>query len=209
LNAGYAYTKMMEATSFLTAGEPMPYETLSASHRPHRLTFNAVWELPVGRGRAVGKNFGKLMEGALGRWQLSGVVVRQAGAPLAWGNIIFTGDPDQIALPKGDRDVDRWFNTGAGFNTVANQQLASNVRFFPMRLAGAQADGQARWDVSAAKGFRIYDRLLFRLRVQCFNLMNHANFAGPQLSPTNAQFGQITATQSIGRSFQMAGTFSF
>jgi hypothetical protein len=78
-----------------------------------------------------------------------------------------------------------------------------------MRMASAQADGQARWDVSLAKGFRIHERVLFRLRAQCFNLMNHPNFGGPQTSPTNAQFGQITGTQSIGRSFQMAGTLSF
>ncbi|MBI4903813.1 MAG: TonB-dependent receptor [Acidobacteria bacterium] len=209
LNAGYAFTKMMEATSFLTAGEPMPYETLSASHRPHRLTFNAIWELPFGRGRAWGKKLNWFMQGAVGNWQLSAVIIRQAGGPLTWGNIIFTGDPDQIALPKAERDVDRWFNIDAGFNRTANQALASNIRYFPFRLAGVQADGQARWDLSLAKGFRIQERVLFRLRAQCFNMMNHPNFGGPQLNPTNAAFGQITGTQSIGRSFQLAGTLSF
>jgi hypothetical protein len=209
LNAGYAYTKMMEATTFLNGSDPMPYETLSASHRPHRLTFNAIWEIPVGRGRAFGKNLNKPLEGLLGHWQLSGVVIRQAGPPLAWGNIIFTGDPDQIALQKGDRDVDRWFNVDAGFNKVSNQALSQNIRYFPIRLASVQADGQARWDISLAKGFKVAERGLFRLRVQCFNIMNHPNFGTPNVSPTAGTFGQITSTQSIGRSFQFAGTFSF
>jgi len=209
LNAGYAFTKMMEATSFLSAPDLVPYESLSGSHRPHRLTFNAIWELPVGRGRAWGKKLSGPLQAMLGNWQLSAVVVRQAGPPLAWGNIIFSGDPGQIALPKSQRDVDRWFNVDAGFNRISNQALASNIRFFPLRLASVQADGQARWDISTAKGFRVHERVMFRLRVQCFNLMNHPNFGGPQMTPTNAQFGQITGTQSISRSFQLAGSFSF
>jgi hypothetical protein len=39
--------------------------------------------------------------------------------------------------------------------------------------------------------------------------MNHPNFGGPQMGAANLQFGQITGTQSIGRSFQMAANLSF
>ena len=42
-----------------------------------------------------------------------------------------------------------------------------------MRLSSVRADGQAKWDVSMAKTFRITERLEFRLRTQCFNLLNH------------------------------------
>jgi hypothetical protein len=209
LNAGYAFTKMMEATSYLNESDSSLYETLSGSHRPHRLTFSSIWELPVGRGRAFGRKLSKPLQATLGNWQLSGVVIRQAGPPLAWGNIIFTGDPNQIALPKGNRDVDRWFNVDAGFNRVSNQALASNIRSFPMRLASVQADGQSRWDLSLVKGFRIREKVMFRLRTQCFNIMNHPNFATPNVTPTSTAFGQITSTQSMGRAFQLAGTISF
>ncbi len=209
LNAGYAFTKLMEATSFLNESDPMPYEGLSSSHRPHRLTFSGIWELPVGRGRRFGKSLSKPLQGALGNWQLSAVVVRQAGPPLTWGNIIFNGDPDKIRLPKSERNVDRWFNVDAGFNRVSGQALSYNIRYFPMRLASVQADGQARWDVSISKGFRIRERSMFRLRVQCFNLMNHPNFGTPNVTPTSTAFGQITGTQSIARSFQFAGTLTF
>jgi len=78
-----------------------------------------------------------------------------------------------------------------------------------MRLASVQADGQARWDVSLAKGFRLTERAMFRLRVQCFNLMNHPNFGAPSVSVTSTAFGQVTTTQSVARSFQLAGTITF
>ena len=44
-HVGYAFTKMMEATAYLNDSDALPYETLSGSHRPHRLTFDAIWEL--------------------------------------------------------------------------------------------------------------------------------------------------------------------
>jgi len=39
--------------------------------------------------------------------------------------------------------------------------------------------------------------------------MNHPNFGTPNVTPTSGAFGQITGTQSIGRSFQVAATVSF
>jgi hypothetical protein len=199
----------MEATSFLNESDAMPYRGLSASHRPHRVTFSAVWELPVGRKRAFFNHMSRPLEAALGNWQLSGIVIRQAGAPLAWGNIIFAGDPDQIRLPKDERNVDHWFNTEAGFNKISGQALASNIRTFPVRLASVQADGQAKWDVGLAKGFRLSERALFRLRAQCFNLMNHPNFGAPNVTTTNAAFGQVTATAGLSRNIQAAATLTF
>jgi hypothetical protein len=209
LNAGYVFSKMMEATAFLNETDDKPYDTLSASHRPHRMTFSGVWELPVGKGRAFLQSMSRPMEALLGNWQLSAVMIRQAGAPLAWGNIIFTGDPNSIVIPTSDRDVDRWFNINAGFNTVSNQALSQNIRYFPMRLASLQADGQYKWDVSLAKGFRINERALFRLRAQCFNVSNHTNFSGPNVSPTSTAFGTITATAGQPRIYQLAATVTF
>ncbi|MEK7750905.1 MAG: hypothetical protein AAB654_03240, partial [Acidobacteriota bacterium] len=183
-NLGYAFTKTMEATQFLNETDPMPYETISAGHRPHRLTVNGILEIPVGRGKRLFPNLPRRLNRVFGNWQLSAVVIRQAGAPLTWGNIPFAGDVKDIALPKSERDVDRWFNTDAGFFRTTNLgSLASNIRSFPLRFAGITADGQSKWDVSVTKAFRITERYQVRFRAQCFNLMNHANFGTPNLTP--------------------------
>jgi hypothetical protein len=208
-NVGYAYSKSMEAVAYLNAADPRPYRTLSASDRPHRLTGSVVWQLPIGRKRAYFSQMPRVLEGILGNWQFSGVVIRQAGPPLAWGNIIFNGNPDDIVLPKDQRTVDHWFNVNAGFNKNSSQQLSSNIRYFPMRLSSARADGQAKWDVSMAKNFRISEKVEFRLRTQCFNILNHPNFAGPNLSTTSSAFGTITSTVGMPRTFQAAATLQF
>ena len=208
-NVGYAYSKLMDATSFLNETDPLPYETLSGSHRPHRITVSGIYEIPVGRRRSFLNNLPTPLELLLGQWQLSAMVIRQAGAPLAWGNIPFAGNIKDIALPKSERDVDRWFNTEAGFFTSTAFNLASNIRTFPTRFAGVQADGQSKWDVSVTKSFRIQERYTARFRAQCFNIMNHANFGTPNLTPTNTAFGRITGTQGIPRTMQFSLNVSF
>ena len=106
------------------------------------MTGSVVWQLPIGRRQAYFAHMPKVVEGALGNWQMSGVVIRQAGGPLSWGNIIYNGDPDQMALAKDDRSVDHWFNVKSGFNTNSGTQLSSNLRTFPMRFNSVRADGQ-------------------------------------------------------------------
>ena len=152
---GYAFSKLMDATSFLNETDPLPYEVISGSHRPHRLTASGVWEVPVGRGRRYLRRMPAAGQLVLGGWQFSAIVMRQAGPPLAFGNIPFAGDIKDIPLPKSQRNVDRWFNTEAGFFTSTAFNLASNIRAFPPYFASVQADGQAKWDLSLTKSFRL------------------------------------------------------
>jgi hypothetical protein len=111
------------------------------------------------------------------------------------------------------RDVRRHVTAGsiteAGFNHISKQALSQNIRTFPTRLASVQADGQAKWDVTLTKSFRISERSQVRFRAQCFNIMNHPNFGAPQMNPTNTAFGRITTTQGPPRAFQFALTLTF
>jgi hypothetical protein len=118
--------------------------------------------------------------------------------------VIFTGDLKNLKLDGDQRDVDRWFNIDAGFNRNAAQQLASNVRSFPLRFSGLRADDQQRWDFSLSKKFNITERVNASFRAEAFNLFNHVNFSGPNTNPTDTNFGRITGTQSAARSWQFA-----
>jgi hypothetical protein len=200
----YTFSKTMEAMEFLNAADPMPYRSLSAMDRPHRLTMNSIWEIPVGRGRAFGARLPAPANFVLGGWQFSGVVVRQAGAPLGFGNAIFNGNLSEIALPKSERSVDHWFNVDAGFNRNSSQQLSSNVRTFPLRFSGVRSDGQASWDFALVKNFAIRDRVSFQFRGEMYNAWNHPNLDAPNTSPTSSSFGRITSMKSDGRNGQLA-----
>jgi hypothetical protein len=206
----YTWSKTMEATEFLNAVDPLPYESIGSLDRPHRLVASGIWEIPVGRGRAFGSMLPAPVELFLGGWQLNGIVQKQSGQPLGFGDVwtLFTGNPEDIALPRSQRSVDRWFNTDAGFNRNNSQQLASNLRVSPLRFSGIRGDGQSRWDFSAIKMFRLTEQVKAQFRAEVLNAWNHPNLTGPNTTPTNTAFGTITG-QDVPRSWTFSLKVSF
>jgi len=149
----------------------------------------------------------KDLEFFAGGWQLSGAWQRQSGQPIGWGNIILNGDSTKLALPSDQRNTDRWFNTGV-FNTRSTEQLASNLRTFPLRFSNVRLDSQRRWDVSLRKTFRIDERFKMNFRCDSFNILNEPVLRGPNTSPTSSDFGRVTG-QEPPRSFQLSLNLSF
>ena len=210
MQLAYTWSKLMEAAEFLNPTDPMPYEIISGLDRPHRLAASGIWELPVGKGRRFGPALPRALDAMVGGWQLGAVVTRQSGAPLGFGNIIFAGDIKNIPLPSSQRDVDRWFNTEAGFNRVTAQQLASNLRAFPLRFSGIRGDDQRSWDFSIVKNFRLPgERFNLRFRADVYNAWNQTNLSAPNAAPTNSAFGRITSTDGDARNWQLGLKLSF
>jgi hypothetical protein len=209
LQAGYTYSKFMQATEFLNATDPVPTRVISDMDRPHVFTFSSLWELPFGRGRRYGARMPSPVNFILGGWQFDSAIVRQAGAPLAFGNIIFNGDIKNIPLSKDQRSADRWFNTDAGFEKNSKLALANNIRGFPLRLSGIRADGQATWNFSLIKNFKIRERVTAQFRAEAYNAWNHSSFDVPDRTPTSSAFGTITSTLSEPRGFQFGLKLAF
>jgi len=210
VNLAYTLAKTMAANSFLNASDPRPYEQISDQDRLNRLTIGGIWELPFGRGKRFGAHMPAVLNFVAGGWQLNGMVQRQSGPPLAWGDVwtLFTGNPDNVRLSKSERSVDRWFNVDAGFNRNSAQQLASNIRVSPTRFSNLRADGQARWDFSIFKNFKVTEKVNTQFRAECINAWNHPNLVAPNMSPTSSTFGQIT-DQDATRSWVLSLKVSF
>jgi len=204
----YTWAKLMEAVEFLNPTDPRPSEVIANIDRPHRLTLSGIWEIPVGRGRRFA-SLPAVLDFFAGGWQLGTVVVRQAGPPLGFGNAIFNGSLSDVPLPKGERRVERWFNTAAGFNRDSREQLEWNIRTLPLRFSGIRADGRATWDFSAIKNFAIRDRAALQFRAEVYNAWNHANFREPNTSPTSSAFGTITRLGTDPRNWQFSLKLKF
>lgn len=78
----------------------------------------------------------------------------------------------------------------------------------PLWFSGIHADGQARWDFSAIKNFRMREKLGMQFRAECLNAWNHPNLFTPNTSPTSSTFGMITS-QDVPRIFQMSLKLAF
>jgi hypothetical protein len=209
LGASYTFSKNMEATSFLNAGDAAVNRSISSLDRPHRVNLHGILELPFGKGRPFASHLPKALDALAGGWQLNNIFTYQSGAPLSFGNVIFLGDLHDIPLSSGERSVNRWFNTGAGFVTASAQQLASNIRTFPKYLAGVRGDGQTDWNLSLFKHFKIKERATLEFRFEAYDLLNHPNFSDPNTTVTSSAFGMVTSQAGLSREFQGALKLTF
>jgi hypothetical protein len=209
VGASYTYSKNMEATSFLNAGDASVNRSISSLDRPHRFNVQSIVELPFGRGRHFGANMPKALDAIAGGWQINTIFTYQSGAPQSFGNIIFLGDLHNIPLPSDQRSVNRWFNTGAGFVTASAQQPGSNIRTFPKYLAGVRGDGQTMWNGSLVKHFKFRERMGLECRFEGYDIMNHPNFSDPNTTVTSSAFGTVTSQAGLSREFQGALKFTF
>jgi hypothetical protein len=201
LNAGYTWSKGMEALGRLNGYlSPLEY-VISTQDRPHRFVISGIWELPFGRGRRWLGDPG-LTEKIVGGWQLQGIYTAQSGPPLNFGNVLYMGDIHDITLPPGQRTPERWFNT-SGFERAPASQLQFNYREFPSRLNNVRGDGVNTWDLSVLKNMRIQERVNLQFRGEFLNAFNHVNFAPPNTSPTSTAFGQVTSQLGYPRRIQL------
>jgi len=90
----------------------------------------------------------------------------------------------------------------------SSQQLANNIRVSPFRFANLRADGQARWDFTAMKDFRVTERFKFQFKAECDNAFNHPNLFAPNTTPASSLFGTVTS-QDVPRVFQLNLNLSF
>jgi Carboxypeptidase regulatory-like domain/TonB dependent receptor len=196
LGINYTFSRFEEAIEFLNPADPEPWRGISTEDAPHRLAISSLVELPFGHGRRFGANAPQALNVLIGGWQIGAIYAYQTGVPLTWGNVLFTGNLDDIGLSRGERTLERWFNTDAGFNRVANQQLASNVRTFPLRLDNVRTHEINNIDLSLIKNTMI-GRTNLQFRAEALNAFNHVLFLplpANSLNPTQSTFGQIAGS---------------
>lgn len=193
----FTWSKQMETIRYSDLTDPGPAHTIGEYDRPKRLTFNLVWDLPIGAGKKIPvKN--AIADRIVGGWQVSTLHIFQSGAPINLAtNMLPTGTSPH--LDRSEQTVDRWYNTAA-FATFPSY----TVRTLPYLLTSLRNDGQVNWDISVLKNFRIIrERLRSQFRFEMFNALNRAQFANPTINPTSASNGKITAQSNAPRLIQL------
>jgi hypothetical protein len=169
---------------------------------------NFSYDLPIGRGQRFGSNArslaGKLIEG----WTWHGIVTSQTGfpfTPLVGSNQSNDGNsrnPDRVSInpnfngPRIVGTATQWFNPAAFLLPAAGTygNAGRDILIGP---------GLTTVDMSLFKTTAISEALKAQFRVECFNLLNHANFgmpvvstfSGGQVSPTAGAISYTTTSQ--------------
>ena len=176
--------------------------------RRHAINANFVYDLPLGRNRI------------LGGWRLSGIWRRTTGRYLTptftSSGGLSNSRPDVVYgvspnLPADHRSPDRWFNAGA-FATVPAVDPATGLPRFGN--AGRNTiiwPGLNTVDANLAKVFPLAkERKTITLRLEAFNLLNHANYGTPGLNISNTStVATITNVLRPMRQVQFAVRFDF
>lgn len=202
----YTHSRLMQATEYLNPADPRPTETVSDQDYPNRLAFSGIAELPFGNGRKFLNKSNGVVSRIVGGWQLQGVYAYQTGAPLSWGNYIYNGNFHDIAISSDEQSLTKWFNT-AGFEKVSANQLANNIRTFPLRFSYLRVQPTNNVDFSLIKNTQIKERMRFQFRAEFTNAFNHpwlsaasgaSGTSGVITAPTNADFGKIANLSNQG-----------
>jgi hypothetical protein len=195
----YQWSKLIERRTRLEAFLPLE-KRISPDDRPQRFVFSASYDLPFGKGKPYGAGGNAVVQHLISGWIVNAIYTYQPGPPSGdWGNVIYFGGD----LNWKPRAVDATFDR-TRFNTNSTQQLASNIRTFPTRFTTLRNDGANNIDASILKNFSLTEAVKLQFRCEFFNFFNHVTFSGPNLAPTNSNFGRITGQANLPRSTQMA-----
>jgi hypothetical protein len=182
----YQFSKQLWARRLLNATDTRLVRELGSEDRPHQFTFSATYELPFGRGRALGGNANRVVSRFIGGWQINTIFFKQIGSPLQWGPLVFTGSSWSDIMNVAGKGTHSpangavtWFNTGV-FDLVAsrqpnapNNQTQTQYRYFPYEVPGARAPGAQNFDLSFGKRTNITERFGLQFRAEFFNVANH------------------------------------
>jgi Carboxypeptidase regulatory-like domain len=188
-------------------------KSVSGVDTPQRLAFAVSYELPVGRGKALGNQMGRALDLMVGGWKLNSFVTFQSGNPvgihmnegrLADGNQRpnVQGDPRGASIRTVVDGNGNFFNESA-FSDPGDQIPGSAPRYF----SNLRADGIKNLDFSIFKIFNIREGMYLQLRAEFFNFTNTPRFGMPDTSFGSGDFGLITYQANQSRHGQIGIRF--
>ncbi|MGB7438536.1 MAG: carboxypeptidase regulatory-like domain-containing protein [Candidatus Acidiferrum sp.] len=214
-----------------TVGNPQQLDRLknewsiSANDAPQRLVLATIVDLPLGRGRWIGSDMNRYVDGVVGGWSISFILTEQSGQPL----------PIAMAVPRladGNQRPDVICNqvaSGLSYHTAAANYLNGNANSSlfnaacfadpgdqvpgnaPRYFSNLRGDGIHNIDLSFTKAFTIKESKTLQLRGEFFNFTNSERFAFPDLGVGSATFGDVTSSAPgfTPRIFQFGMRFQF
>ena len=189
----------------------------------HQINANWIVDLPVGKGRALAHDSGKVVDALVGGWQLTGLARWTSGFPFSidggqrWPtNWFLTAIAEMTARPQTGV-----FKRNGSVSVFADPTTAQTD--FTLPLPGGvgsrnvlRGDGFASWDMSLGKRWALpWEGHSLQFRWEVFNVANLTRFnaqgVGASLltsqSPSN--FGAYTSLLTQPRVMQFALRYEF
>jgi len=199
----YAFAKAFEQNHRLNnwnAQEPLIHE-LDNTDKPQNLSFEGVWDLPMGTGYRL---FGGHRASAIaGGWRFKWIFTYLSGYPVGWPNLINSCGTWHAAV----QDENHWFNND---KTCYKNFPAFTPRTLADRFGDIRSPSLRQLNVSAKKTISFSERYKFEFNAEAFNVTNTPIRPGPDTSFSSPRFGRLPESQqNFPRVIQLAAKILF
>jgi len=189
-------------------------KSVSANDTPQRLVFAVVYELPVGRGKPLGRGMNRYLDAVIGGWQINDFTTFQSGQPITIyeaNNTITDGHqrPNVTGNPCSGADVlgvvsqtANYFDSSV-FSDPAPEYPGNAPRYF----SNCRAPGIKNTDFGFSKRFTIRENMFLEAKAEFFNFFNTPRFAAPTEAFGDATFGEIFSQANSSRHGQVGVRF--
>jgi len=201
------------ATPYQNAYFPMENYGPSNFDVRHMFKGNAAYNLPFGRGRQYLNN-SKVLDEALGGWNLFGDITVQTGSPftpsmlvnnsysLSSNNLWYPNVVGNPTAVSGGQTINSWFNVnafaGPAPGTFGN--MGRNTVYGPPLSAV---------NMALIKTFTFTERLKLEFSANATNVLNHPSFALPDTKIGTGHIGKITGTLVGARQMELVAKLRF
>jgi hypothetical protein len=172
---------------------------------------SALYELPIGRGKALFGTANKLIDAFVGGWQVGGIFNRNAGFPfsISCQSGVYTNggggcraDVTGLKPALSNPTPNDWFNLAAFTNRTSFVTGLGPYRYGTSGRNVVFGPGVTDLDFSVQKVFHPTDRANLEFRSEFFNLANHPILYLPGSTVGTPTYGIITATNVPSRQIQ-------
>ena len=167
----------------------------------HVISAYAVYDLPVGRGKMLGKDVNRAVNEVIGGWAVSPIVSFRTGWPLPVGGNDNSGTNSRGAradcngVPSISNTpisgIGVWWFKNTGQFTQPAQGTFGNCS---PQLDGLRSPRYTDVDMSVHKDFPIREQFRLQFRTDFVNAFNHVQYNAPNMG-IGSTMGQITGAQ--------------
>lgn len=200
----------------------------------HQFLANAIYQLPIGKGRKFFTKTNKIVSNLISGWQISGIGKFNSGDPLSLLSARGTINRDglsgsntvdvvggltraQLAGLIGIQNTPNGIvyinpNFAPGSSSDASQVIFTNPKAGTVGELGLSSIYGPRFfnfDFSTLKRTRITETVNVEFRAEIFNAFNNVNFDNPVTDINSANFGRITGIVGKPRLMQFALRLNF
>jgi hypothetical protein len=202
--ASYTFSKSLESVEGANVYAKLTDKVVASRDTPQILVLSYVYDLPFGRGKAMGNGMHPVLNTILGNWSISAVHRYQSGNPIGVGcgqNLFGAGSARCSYVPGqplrnpdwNPRDPNSKYINPAAFIQPANMVYGTVAA----RIAQLRTPNQLNEDVAMSKTFYLgKENTSLEFRASAFNIANRHLLGGLSTGLTGATFGTFSNPQN-------------